>query len=354
MFEKQKIHKLIGEDQGSPRDESRATDPRYLAAADLLRKALASREKDADLWSMLGGCLGRMHPAFPEEAIAAHERAIALEPTAHHLYNYALSLKYMGRFAEAVALNRRALKLRSGDESTLWNLGICATGARDSDAANEAWRALGFADGPLGMSQIRICETGPCSELVAGDPENIEYLWIRRITPALGEILSPTLRDFYADVGDRVVIDGAPVGYRDDGQSRVARFPVIAVLERGPLRTFRFAGTQQAKGELAGLSGILGPDTVYVHSEMVAMLCRECARAGAANHRHYEQKTDQRIVYGKLVAEQSKLAEFRATLDRALKLKPDLALYAPSLHRALDDEQRAAEDDRNWTALETN
>jgi tetratricopeptide (TPR) repeat protein len=366
----QELHKSDG---GSPRDERRSNDQRYLDQVRTLREALddfteAERREDklaGALWTALGGTLARMWPAFAAEAIHAHEQALACKPDSPaYLYNFALAHKYAGRFAEGVELNRRAAKLRKGDEATLWNLGICATGAGDDAAALQAWRELGMSvqsgpdgvvfQGPGGHAQVRVTDEGPIAEPMTGDPEGAEYLWMERLGPAHARILSPTLRNFYADVGDIVLHDGAALGYRDDGKSKVPRFPVLALLRRGTLRTFRFAGAQPERGQLALLAKDLGEDSVYVHSEMTSLLCAKCVREGAIGHIHEKLIPDRRIVYGKLVAEESALAAFREKLDAALARRPELALYAPSLHRALDDDDRADDERRLWSSLETN
>ena len=152
----------------------------------------------------------------------------------------------------------------------------------------------------------------------------------------------------------RMLRAAAPAGYRDDGESKVPRFPVIALLRRGTLRTFRFAAAQPGRGGIADLEEHLGPEAVYVHSEQVDWICRGCARDGRVPHRHERQKPDLRIVYGKLIVEERELSLFRDALDRALAKKEDLALYCPALHRALGDEARAAADDAAWTGLELN
>lgn len=125
------------------------------------------------------------------------------------------------------------------------------------------------------------------------------------------------------------------------------------MLKRGTLRTFRFAGVQPERGALAGLAEGLGEESVYVHSEMTTLLCAKCVRDGAVGHIHEELIPDRRIVYGKLVADESALAAFREKLDAALARQPDLALYAPSLHRALNDGKRAEDEKRLWAALES-
>jgi hypothetical protein len=363
------VSDLLQSDRGSPRDEPRGQDPQYLAAARILRAALDSlseqQRKDPMLggrvWNALGNTLARQWPEFADEALRAHENAVAVAPNdPSYWYDLGLCHKYAGRFAEGVEANRRSLRLRSGDESALWNLGICAAGAGDQDAAMEAWKGLHIVveviDGEVrhtgrGIVQVRVTERGPMVSPGDGDPDACEYLWIARIGPAHGRILSPTVGNFFVDVGDVVLHDGAPVGYRDDGERRVPRFPVIALLRRGTQRSFRFAAAQPGRGEIAGLEKYLGEGSVYVHTEQVNWLCRECARGGKVSHQHERLKPDVRIVYGKLVVEQGELASFRAALDAVLGTRDDLVVYCPELHRTLGDEVRAAADENGWTAL---
>jgi hypothetical protein len=365
------VEKSLGSDRGSPRDEPRGLDPRYLAAANTLRGALdrltEQQRKDTILgalvWNELGNTLARQWPVSAEEALHAHENAIAAAPDKPSFwYDLGLCHKYAGRFKEGVEANRRSLRLRSGDEDTLWNLGICATGAGDQDAAMEAWKALHIdvemldaevqCAGPgRAWAQIRVSERGPIVSPCDGDPGSFEYLWIERIGPAHGRILSPTVGNFFVDVGDVVLHDGAPAGYRDDGELKVPRFPVLALLRRGTKHAFRFAAAQSQRGEIAGLQKQLGEGSIYVHTEQVDWLCRECARGGRALHEHERLKADARVVYGKLVVEAGRLAAFRATLDAILGTSDELALYSPDLHRAAGDEARAAADEKAWSAL---
>jgi hypothetical protein len=363
------VEDLLRSDRGSPRDEPRAEDPRYLGAARILRTALdeltePERQESTlggRLWNELGGTLSRQWPGFPDEALDAHRNAIATAPeNANYWYDLGLCHKYAGRFAEGVEANRRSLRLRGGDEGALWNLGICAAGARDPVAAREAWEGLGIdveeIEGEIhykgrGLVQVRVSERGPIVAPQEGDAGSFEYLWIARLGPAHGRILSPTVGNFFVDVGDVVLHDGAAAGYRVDGKQKVPRFPVMALLRRGTDRVFRFAGAQPGRGAIAALAEKLGAGSVYVHTEEVAWLCRECARGGKAGHQHEQLKPDARIVYGKLVIEEGQLATFREALDGALRARDDLALYCPELHQALGDEARAAADQKDWTVL---
>jgi tetratricopeptide (TPR) repeat protein len=313
------------------------------------------------LWNALGNTLARQWPEGAAEALSAHEKALAADPeNPAYWYDLGLCHKYAGRFAEGVKATQRSLDITPGDESALWNVGICATGARHHQAAMEAWTKLHIdvelVDGEVrytgrGIVQVRITERGPIVAPGDGDPGACEYLWIARMGPAHGRILSPTEGNFFADVGDVVLHDGAPVGYRDDGQSRVPRFPLMALLRRGTQRSFRFAAVQPGRGEIAGLAKSLGEESIYVHTEQVSSFCRECARSGRVPHQHERLKPDERIVYGKLVVQEGQLASFRAALDAVLRTRDDLALYCPDLHRELGDEVRAAAEEKAWTAL---
>jgi hypothetical protein len=250
--------------------------------------------------------------------------------------------------------------LCGGDEGSLWNLGICATGAGDREAAREAWEGLGIEVEEVGSEihtkgagvvQVRVSERGAIVAPREGDPESFEYLWMARLGPAHGRILSPTVGNLVVDVGDVVLHDGAAAAYRVDGKRKVPRFPLMALLRRRTNHVFRFAGAQPGRGAIAALEEKLGAGSVYVHTEQVAWLCRECARGGKAGHQHEQLKPDTRIVYGKLVIEEGRLATFREALDGALGARDDLALYCPELHQALGDEARAGADQEAWTAL---
>jgi len=60
-------------------------------------------------------------------------------------YNLGLSAKYEGRWNDSFEQNQLANERRSGDEATLWNLGIAATALRRWDEARAAWRECGIS-----------------------------------------------------------------------------------------------------------------------------------------------------------------------------------------------------------------
>jgi tetratricopeptide (TPR) repeat protein len=183
------IEDLLTPDRGSPRDEPRDRDPRYLAAGRTLRAALeelAERQRSDPmlggiLWNALGNTLARQWPEGAVEALCAHEKALAADPeNASYWYDLGLSHKYAGRFAEGIKANQRSLDIRPGDEGALWNLGICATGAGDHHVAMEAWTKLHIdvelVDGEVrytgrGIVQVRITERGPIVAPGDGDPD---------------------------------------------------------------------------------------------------------------------------------------------------------------------------------------
>ena len=112
------------------------------------------------------------------------------EEQAIEAYNLGLEAKYEGNWAESLAQNQRADKLRPGDEATLWNLGIAATALREWDEARRAWKACGIEvnDGP---GEVIMPRMSGCVRL---DPKGAaEVVWGTRIDPARTIIASVPL-----------------------------------------------------------------------------------------------------------------------------------------------------------------
>jgi hypothetical protein len=262
--------------------------------------------------------------------------------------------KYAGRFAEGLAANLRALEGQPEDTAALWNAAICATGAGQAEEAVEAWRKLGLPVkvGPDGyprlegipMAQVRLSTAGPVAQggmARPGERGDFEYLWVQPHSPCHGELLTPTLYDLAADVGDLVLWDGAPLGFRRIGNERVPRFSMLAVLARGRRRAFRFFGTQEEAGQVAALEELLPEGSqVYVHTEQVMPICHACAHGDVGEpHRHEHASA---LVHGKLVVPpEVALGDFRRYLEAVVGAHPQVRLHCPALLRAVGDEAAA-------------
>ena len=82
---------------------------RYAEALTAHDRALALNERQAAVWNNKGFALDGL--GRREEAIAAYDRALAIGETAGRLKNKAITLRALGRVAEAEAAERRAKEL---------------------------------------------------------------------------------------------------------------------------------------------------------------------------------------------------------------------------------------------------
>lgn len=346
--------------------ESHARAERVLAA---LRHAEAGEEAEgrdedrAALRTVIAEALRHAGPARAQEAREAYEALRDAAPEkSSGWYNLGLVHKQRGRFAEGVAVNRRARALGDSSEAVLWNLGICATGAGDGEAALEAWRALGLQvelgeDGlpfmpRLGQVQVRLSTVGVAGW--EGTSPEYEHVWIERLSPCHGRVLSPTSGELSAEYGDLVLHDGAPIGYREWSGRRIPRFPQLAVLRKGTDRIFRFAALQEEQGQVSALAEHLPEGcVVYPHTERLEVICRDCVRGrGRHAHRAEEMRTHRQL-FGKLVVPASvALPDFLQQLRAVLAAHPHLRLAAPALHTAAGDEVGARRAQQLWEDIE--
>ncbi|MCI0573395.1 MAG: hypothetical protein L0Y66_21835 [Myxococcaceae bacterium] len=345
--------------------DARARAEQLVSALQLAARAIGAGEDQlvAAFHHSLANALRLAGPGRDAEAVAAYEAIIASTPgKASSWYNLGLLHKQRRRFAEGVVANRRARELGDDSEAVLWNLGICATGALDGETALEAWRALGMTleqgeDGlpfmpGLGMVQVRLSTEG--DRAWEGEEPEYEHVWIRRLSPCHGRVLSPTMADFQADYGDLVLHDGAAIGFRMQDGQRIPRFPQLGVLRKGEERCFRFAALQVEGGQVAALEELLPEGCLlYPHTEQVEMICRECVRgSGRHEHRPTELRTHRQL-FGKLVVPaRMEPAEYLRHLQAALVQRPHLTLASPALHLALGDEVGARRAEQTWEQIE--
>lgn len=168
------------------------------------------------------------------EAIAAYQRAMAIDPTwSVPFYNLGLLHKYAAQWQPSLEANLRATELSPTDKAAWWNLGIAATALGKWDIARDAWQRAGVkvpsGDGPVdlpsGLAPIRL---HPKSDG--------ETAWAERLDPARARVVSIPLGSFC--YGDVVLNDGAPQGYRLLGGKEVPVFDCLALLEPSPLSTW--------------------------------------------------------------------------------------------------------------------
>ncbi len=100
----------------------------YADGLDLFRGAVERFPDRSNLYQGLGCCAA--HEGFLDEAVAAYENALALEPNSQELTNdLGWSLYESGRLERARELLLRAVSMDSSDELARENLRICEQGA---------------------------------------------------------------------------------------------------------------------------------------------------------------------------------------------------------------------------------
>lgn len=318
----------------------------------------------------LAAALRLAAPARDAEVVAHYERAIALDPSRGGWWlGLAVHHKWRLRFAEglAAALEARA---RLGDERrVLWNVAICATGAGKGAAAVEALRALGItatlAKGGMPQAaalprvevRLRATGSGHGGDVVPDEATSFEVVQVLPFSPCHGVVTSPTLRDAAADVGDVVLWDVAPVAVRAptrEGEAAVPRFPLIAVLQEGDERRFRFLAREQQEGQVAALAPAMPGDAkLFVQHARIDFVCPRCA-AGESLVRHTHRPAEEhRVVRGKIVVPaHSELGAFRESLETLVRRHPGVALVVPALHEALGDARAAGKAHTAWAGIE--
>src|SRR5690606_35243063 len=124
-----------------------------------------SHELAARLHALRGNALRLLGPKRRADAVAALERAIAIEPErGEHFYDLGLVHKQARDFASSLEACRRARALLGDVRPVLFNLAIAATALGRGAEAAEAWRALGIdaraSDGELpfvgGLSPVQV------------------------------------------------------------------------------------------------------------------------------------------------------------------------------------------------------
>jgi tetratricopeptide (TPR) repeat protein len=331
-------------------------------AADAFQRLLDERPTK-ELYTGLAMALRLTGSQDDDAAMAAMESALRLDPEDASLY-YRLGLlhKWRGRWVEGMRANQRAVALGADGEGVRWNLAICATAAGEHAVAGPLMQELGMKGnvgedgryvGTFAAVQVRVSGLGegidPAAHVVGSDP-GFENLWIERDSLCTGKIANATYYDMVVDYGDSVLFDGAPVSYRDDGEIRTPRFPLLQKLRDGDYRRYRFRARQPRAGFLDSLTAQLPEGTFfYVHDEQVNLFCPDCARSDRPQHQH--EKTETFLVTGKFVVPERQWTP--ALIPMLDDLIADPALVAiPLLYADLGDEARARRDEERWADLE--
>jgi hypothetical protein len=304
---------------------------------------------------------GRQHDELAERA---YRRLIELEPDVDtHHYNFGLFLKTRGRFQEGSLANQTARRLsQEPSEACNWNLGICATGARESSVALSIWKELGskielgrfdLPEGGYAQVKVRLAQR-PLAERDkdSDDPGLEETIWIQRLSPCHGVIRSVLYQDLGVDYGDVILFDGAPITYHTYGERQIPVFPHLATLICQRYRFFDFAGTQAEQGQIGDLSRDLHQDAiVYPHSENFQLLCATCWRDPSINHGdHITEKKN--VVTGRIAAPPGlEPKELLQQLDGAIAQRDTCRLYSPELCEAAGLMERADVERRRFDMI---
>ncbi len=348
-----------------------AVAPVFVEVAERL-KVMSTRTEGAMQFTVLGGLatvgrvLGRTWDDVVERALKTRVAAHADDWRLH--YDYGLFLKTRGRFAEGQAANQRAFDLGGQDnDSVRWNLGICATGARDGAKALEVWRSIGqkvemssngLPEGTYPAMKVRLAQR-PVAERTRAEaqvPGEEETVWLERRSPCHGIIRSVLFNEKVGvDYGDVILFDGAPITFHTYGDGKVAVFPHLATLAHNGYRRYAFAGTQNEAQQLADLSSELPRDAVvYAHSEQYVTLCRGCWMNPDVDHAAHDPKVHH-IVRGVVCAPPDlAVTELIEHLDRAVAAADGAAIFVPELRRAAGDTNGAQADSNRVAMLDAN
>jgi tetratricopeptide (TPR) repeat protein len=329
----------------------------------LAEETVGRPEQEAVLRGLATGArmLARQHDALAEEC---YRKLAALRPddSACH-YNLGLFYKTRGRFAEGIAENRIAAELCDETvESYEWNLGICATGAGEGEAALEVWKRMeqiiemgrfGLPDGRYPQCKVKLAERPLAERDAKNDSPGLEEtIWIQRLSPCHGIVRSVLYQDLGVDFGDVILFDDAPITYHTYGETSVPVFPHLATLLRRNYRFFDFAGTQNEAGQLGDISADLSEDAlVYSHSENYREICASCWRDADTDHERHE-RTEKHVVSGRIaapphIAPRDLLAE----IEVAVAKRAPCQIYMPGLRLAAGDEKQAEVDERRFAML---
>lgn len=344
--------------------------PLLHALAGRLRDLAASAGDEAEELAALHGLaatarlLGR---AWDDVAESACLRLVELCPERWECrYDLGLFYKTRGRFALGLAANQAAADLGGAeDESVQWNLGICATGAGDGEAALGVWKGMdnkiemgrfGLPEGAYAPVKVRLAERPLAERDPAKEPDDPgleETIWVERISPCHGIVRNALFYDeIRVDFGDVVLFDGAPITHHAYGDGSVAVFPHLTTLVRGRYQIYPFGGTQGAKGLIAGLSGSLPEGVVlYPHTEQVRFLCLACWEKPGLDHADHGS-AEHHVVTGKLCVPPS--VEPAALLRRLDELQVEdsgVRLLIPELSRSAGEAGRAEFETRRLDML---
>ncbi|TLM82708.1 tetratricopeptide repeat protein [Pseudarthrobacter sp. NamE2] len=221
-------------------------------------------------------------------------------------YHAALLSKALGRWAESLERNARAVELFTPAEAedfdgvnpAAWNLGIAATALGDWATARRAWEAYGIQgmgsgleaiDVDFGLAPVRLNPDQPSlPHQVLPSAGTTEVVWCWRRSPAHAVIANVPLPESGHRFRDVLLHDGEPKGFRKLGGQDVAVFDQLERLEDSGVPTWQAQVTGATPDDLRELSALLEERGLGVDDwSAMRMLCAECSRGTPdAAHNH--------------------------------------------------------------------
>jgi len=225
------------------------------------------------------------------EAVALYEQVIQLSPDwSVPYYNLGLLYKYDCQWEKSFYYNQKAVELAPDEEAGWWNLGIAATALKKWRLARQSWNFFGLDyelndDEPteaIGRSPVRI------------NPEDeAEVVWCNRLDPARAIIENIPLPTTGHRLGDMVLNDGAPMGYR---VSEGKEYPVLnelQLLQPSGLRTWSVRVKNCKQKHIDKLIKLSDDARVEVEDwSTIQWLCKKCSEGILHEEHDHELKND--------------------------------------------------------------
>jgi hypothetical protein len=213
------------------------------------------------------------------------------EKKAIEAYNLGLKAKYEGNWHESLAQNQRADKLRSGDEATIWNLGIAATALGEWEVARRAWRSYGIevnnGPGEVLWSEMKAC--------VRANPSGAaDVVWGMRIDPARIRIENVPLSASERRYGDILVNDGAEEGTRILNGREYPVFDELGIWRISAYSTFEVDLVMPNEAAMESLESRCRESGLWIEDwGTVRILCEMCSRGTPGEHICTNEPTSQ-------------------------------------------------------------
>lgn len=342
--------------------------PEQLAARAALRcqdlmRTRAEVDPDTHAYLLLNIANARRLARQMDAALESFHRVLQMHPErGWWWFNLGLLHKARGDWHEALQANERARERLGNEKPVLWNLAIAATALGDGARACEAWRSLGLNAevAESGMPyvedlpplQVRVASLGTGRGQTGTVPDRavgFEVVSVAPLSPCHGVVQTPTYRQASVDYGDVVLWDGAPARFVQEGDTRVPRFPLLAVLRRGDEHRFAFVARERDSGAVRRMDDILPMEArVFVHRERV-----ERAHSPAVHVPAGGSEPPGDLVYGKMIIPgHVDLRRFRQVFEQLMSAHPEVDLCVPGLLEAVGDTQAAGKAHQLWRGLE--